>query len=155
MKVSRNKRLKGFFTKNFWKKGSMTVEASFLVPMAVFVCGLLILYCFYEHNRVWYTAAAYEAALVGTKKTEQGEDREQLARVRAEERLEIQPFPGSVPEVQVSVEEKESRVSYRTDGVTGFLRDFPYEVEADVKECDPISRVRTAWIARMLLKGSS
>ena len=48
---------------NEWKKGSFTVESAFLIPMAVMLTALLIVFTFYAHNKVWYTAAAYEAAL--------------------------------------------------------------------------------------------
>ena len=33
--------------------------------MAVMLTALLIVFTFYAHNKVWYTAAAYEAALAG------------------------------------------------------------------------------------------
>lgn len=136
-----------------WKKGSITVEASLLVPMAVSLCALIVFYCYYEHNRVWYTAAAYEAALVGTRRTEQGEDREALAEVRTVERLEAQPFPEFGTEWSVSQEKRASKVEYQLSGGTMFSDWFSCQTEASVKMCDPVGRVRTAWIAKKIMKG--
>lgn len=135
------------------KQGSMTVEAAFLIPMAVLLTGLLILYCFFEHDRVWYTAAACEAALVGTQRTERGQEAEKMAGVRVQERIQAQPFPVSAPASEVVCEKKSSTVSFSSSGETFLVRCFPYRVRTTVKQCDPVGRVRTAWIAKKIMNG--
>lgn len=135
------------------RQGSMTVEAAFLVPMAVCLSALLIFYCFYEHDRVWYTAAACEAALAGTKRTEAGADTESLARQRAQQRMEEQPFPVSDPSMWVSTEKRSCSVSYESSGETAFTECFPYKTKETIRQTDPVGWVRTAWIARTIMNG--
>ena len=45
------------------RRGSLTVEAAFIVPISWFCAALLTALNFYIHNVVWYQAAAYEAVL--------------------------------------------------------------------------------------------
>lgn len=135
-------------------KGSMTVEAAFLVPMAVFLSALLIFYAFYEHDRVWFTAAACEAALTGSRRTERGEDSETLARNCAQKRMEAQPFPVLSPQMELEVKGRTSRVSYQSAGETAFSICFPYKIEETIEQSDPVGWIRTAWIEKNLLNGS-
>lgn len=135
------------------KQGSMIVEAAFLIPMAVLLTGLLILYCFFEHDRVWYTAAACEAALVGTQRTERGQEAEKMAEIRVQERIKAQPFPLATPASEVACEEKSSTVSFSSSGETFLMHSFPYRVRTTVKQSDPAGRVRTAWIAKKIMNG--
>lgn len=48
------------------KKGSLTVEASLVVPMCVMVLALLLSLTFYVYLRCWYTQTACEAAVQGS-----------------------------------------------------------------------------------------
>ena len=48
------------------KKGSMTIEAALLMPLLLLVVMITLYLFFYVHNKVWLTAAAYEAALDGS-----------------------------------------------------------------------------------------
>ncbi len=47
------------------KKGSFTVEAACVMPLILFTLMGLLYLCFFVHNRVWLTAAAYESAISG------------------------------------------------------------------------------------------
>ena len=51
------------------KKGSMTIEAALLMPLLLLVVMITLYLFFYVHNKVWLTAAAYEAALDGSMET--------------------------------------------------------------------------------------
>ena len=51
------------------KKGSMTIEAALLMPLLLLVVMITLYLFFYVHNKVWLTAAAYEAALDGSLET--------------------------------------------------------------------------------------
>ena len=46
-----------------FNKGSITVEASFIMGLALFIVFTTISICFYIHNRAWYSAAASETAI--------------------------------------------------------------------------------------------
>lgn len=47
-------------------KGSFTVEAAALMPVILLTLFGCLYLCFFVHNRVWLTAAAYESALTGS-----------------------------------------------------------------------------------------
>lgn len=138
---------------NALKKGSMTVEAAYLVPMAVLLTALLVFFCFYEHDRVWFASAACETALVGTRRLESGEQAENLAEVRAAELTEAQPFPVVRPSYQVEAGKRKISVSFSSEGETAFDRCFPYRTKVTVKQSDPVGGVRTAWLARNIING--
>lgn len=57
----------------FRKKGSLTVEAAFVVPLCLMVCFFLLQALLYLHHVSWYTAAAWECVLTGLQ---EGEDTE-------------------------------------------------------------------------------
>ncbi len=48
------------------KRGSLTVEASLVVPLCVMVFALLLSLTFYVYLRCWYTQTACEAAVQGS-----------------------------------------------------------------------------------------
>ena len=47
----------------------MTIEAALLMPLLLLVVMITLYLFFYVHNKVWLTAAAYEAALDGSLET--------------------------------------------------------------------------------------
>jgi len=49
--------------KNKALKGSITVEASFVVGLALMVIFTVLSLCFYIHNQAWYSSAASETAI--------------------------------------------------------------------------------------------
>ena len=73
----------------FRKKGSLTVEAVFVVPICLLVCFLLLQALFYLHHVSWYTAAAWECALTGITEGE----KENTAGERWEELKKQQALP--------------------------------------------------------------
>lgn len=48
------------------KKGSLTVEASLIVPMCVMVMALTLSLSFYVYLRCWYTQAVCESSIQGS-----------------------------------------------------------------------------------------
>ena len=48
------------------QRGSFTVEAAGIMPVVILALIAVLYLCFSVHNRVWFTAAAYEAALSGS-----------------------------------------------------------------------------------------
>ena len=47
-------------------KGSITVEATFVVGITLMVIFVALSICFYMHNRAWYSAAAGETAITAS-----------------------------------------------------------------------------------------
>ena len=52
------------------RKGSFTIETACVMPLILLVLMGLIYLSFFVHNRAWLTAAAYESAWKGLRKTE-------------------------------------------------------------------------------------
>ena len=47
-------------------KGSLTVEAAIIIPLAIFVVGVLMYSLFYYHDKIVLNAAASETAIYGS-----------------------------------------------------------------------------------------
>lgn len=75
-------------------RGSMTVEASFIVPLVLMVIFLSMLLAFYVHNRAWYTAAAAETVLTAASEGVRKEkNAERILSEKMKERSQKQGFP--------------------------------------------------------------
>lgn len=57
---------KGEFMKRS-KKGSLTVEASIIFPLGIMITGMVISLWIYSYQRCWYTQAACETAMYGSR----------------------------------------------------------------------------------------
>lgn len=76
----------------FKRKGSLTVEAVFVVPICLLVCFVLLQTLFYLHHVSWYTAAAWECVLTQLQESaeEEGESAEQRwQRLKGEQVLPV------------------------------------------------------------------
>jgi len=49
--------------KNKFDKGSITVESTFIMGLALLIVFTVLALCFYMHNKAWYSAAAGETAI--------------------------------------------------------------------------------------------
>lgn len=75
-------------------KGSMTVEAAFIVPVILMVIFALILLTMYVHNRAWYTAVSAEAVIsASTEGTRSRQNAQKIAAEKLAERKGKQGFP--------------------------------------------------------------
>ena len=129
------------------------MEASFLVPMATILTGVLILLLFYVHNQVWYTCAACEAAIVGNGyyADDSGEEK---AVARARQRIQEQTLPGNVPDVSVSCDSSGSSISYsgQQEGLRNpfFLNAFSISASETVRKIRPVSLLYLKYAAGQL-----
>lgn len=74
----------------FKKKGSLTVEAAFVVPVCLTVCFLVLQSLFYLHHVSWYTAAAWECVLTGMQQGQEQETaNERWQKVRKQQTLPV------------------------------------------------------------------
>ena len=137
---------------NEWKKGSFTVESAFLITMAVMLTALLIVFTFYAHNKVWYTAAAYEAALAGNGRREGNEwDASASAKEKAEERSVQQVMPGSKPDIYAGSSPWGTEVRYSGQRFPMFSEHlFTYTAEAKVEKVRPVKYLRALWLMKEL-----
>lgn len=136
------------------KKGSFTVEAACVMPVILLaVIGILYL-CFFVHNRVWLTAAAYEAALSGSMEgvKENGQVYE-TARMRSESLGNTGFFGAENLSMQTNVG-KNVQVTYDLDTISGF-GNFSWHVRAEGKSAivRPVEWIRKIKSAAEALKG--
>ena len=149
-----------------WARGTITVEAAFLVPWTVLLLALLITMTFAIHNRTWYQTAALESALAGNQYVpgSGGNGRAGLllsedmtepagslcAQESLNARIRDQAMPGSVPDAAVHCTRKETTVSVSGQRLPAYSETFPWQVEARVQKVRPASLVRGAWLVREL-----
>lgn len=128
-----------------WNRGSLTVEASFIVPMAFMVIALMLVTCFYIHNRVYYSCAAYEAAIGGNETKGQQEGK---AGKVADMRVGGQPMPGSSPSVSVSQNGGSTTVEFAGQTFPAFRSLIPVlSVSKTVRKVRPERTLRLLWAA--------
>ena len=133
------------------RKGSLTVEAAYIVPAAVFVIALLLVLQFFVHNRNYYTAAALEAALLGNGRAVKDTcELEGEAAERARDRSSEQPFPGSRPGSAVRCTRTGTSVSYSGQHFPAFDRWFSWEIDKTVKKVRPVRILRKLHTLRQI-----
>ena len=132
-----------------WKKGSYMPEAAILLPIALLLTALLPVCTFYVHNRVWYTAGAYEAVLQGNGRIPSGEKAEEIMEEKAEKRAEEQVMPGNSPSIFVSCTSFGSQVIYKADYTIWEL-----SVKAQADKVRPVNYLRRLWALQGLKEGS-
>lgn len=123
------------------KKGVLTVEASVIVPLCFVMTALLIGLLFFEHNRVYYSAAACEAAVTGNFWYPREEGGEEAARTSAEERIQEVPVPGQTPDISADKSLTGMKVSFsrRTSRFMGYEW-TGYRTEAEAVRVKQIGR---------------
>ena len=132
------------------RRGSLTVEASVVVPLTFFVMICLITLLFYVHNRMWFGCAAYEAAIRANAPGNPGDQEpgaaaEQFARHRTEDQI----MPGARPEVRVQA--ASGKTSVQSDGgreTAWFGTIAAYQVQAAVRKVRPEKTVRLIWTGK-------
>ncbi len=145
MLINRTAGLKGIFMMKTIKKAVYTVEAAVIVPVLFMLLAVLIFFFFHVHNRTWYEAAAYEAALVGNSRPEA--EAEVSAGTRARERVSAQIMPGSVPETTVTANTWGTQVTFRSEGTGGSMGvDFSWAKSAKIRRVHPAGAMRKKWM---------
>ena len=125
----------------FKRKGSMTVEAVFVVPVCLIVCFLLMQILFYLHHVSWYTAAAWECVL--TNQQEDPSDKRETAMQRWQRIKEEQVLPiGSVEgDAETGGQAVGFNITGKMQGVFGF-DDMEFSVKAKKNDLHPATLLR-------------
>ena len=148
----KNRKYAALREKSGWfARGSMTVEASVIVPVTVLVTAALIVLCFYVHNRNWYLAAAAEVCLAGNSRYDRDIDAQSVAARKAEERMDAQVIPASRPAVDLSCRRGGTSVSFSNQTFAAFQNIFNLSVSADVDKVTPVEELRASRTVRRSL----
>ncbi|MCC6095048.1 MAG: pilus assembly protein [Eubacterium sp.] len=131
-------------TAQWLTRGSLTVEASVIVPVTVILAALLMVLFFYVHNRNWYQAAAAEVCLTGNSRYDTGVDAGEIARQKAVERADRQIMPASRPEIEVACGKSGTSASFSNQRFPAFQKFFHLSVRADVDKVAPVDALRLA-----------
>lgn len=126
------------------RKGTVTIEASVIVPLVFLILALLIALLIFEQNKIYYSCAACEAAVSGNFWYPEEDGGKEAAQQSADRRTNEQTFPGQKPKTEVHHTVAGSRVSFShsSSRVLGFLwPDDKVEAKAD--------RIRPAGVLRM------
>lgn len=125
------------------RKGSMAVEAVFVVPLVLAVVFLTLSYGFLEYQRTWFTAAAYEAVL-----TEGNEEQ------KADSRIREAAAGIGLPDSQASVEKDKAKVSYQGTALTLMGKySLKYHAAGEVSRPDPVKYIRGVRLLGAALEG--
>lgn len=120
-----------------WKQASLTVEAACVVPAVLFLICMILTFGFYTHQKVWYTAAAWEAAL-----TPGGE------RQKAEGMIGENPLGLDRPGCTAEAGEEWTRITYSGTGLTlwGKYR-MTYQADVEKDNLNPVTHIRNIRMA--------
>ena len=151
MKIKR-RRSGHYFSLDGLSRGSITVEASFVIPIIVIVIAALLTLLFYVHNRCWYTNAALESAMMGNARFTGGDDEgvslEQAGREaenRAEQRAADQTMPGTTPSYEVKCGRQGTSVTFQGQKYSMFTKYFDDAlIEESVDRIWPAGQIRAA-----------
>ena len=139
---------------SFWKRGTLTVEASVIVPMVFVMTAALIILLYFEHNRVWYLSASVEMAVCANGYQAEGaESPESAANVLAQTRVREQVFPGTSPNVNIKRGSQSTSVSISGQRFAAFRDQMIWTVQTDVKKVDPVSALRKVRAVKSFTKG--
>ena len=127
-------------------RGSFTVEAAALMPVIFLTLFGCLYLCFYVHNRAWLTAAAYEAAEVGSMETALPAGNVYEAADRRSKELGNIGFFGAENLCVQTSAAKEVEVTYTLDTIAAYAGfTWPLQVQGKVKLTEPVK-----WIRRII-----
>lgn len=138
-----------------WKRGSLTVEAAFVMSVVLFtLMGSLYLF-FFVHNRAWLTAAAYEAAVSGSMEGVRTDGKPQdIAEKKGRELGSVGFFGAENLSVQAKAGRK-VQVVYDLDTTSGFGGfSWHLRAEGEAVVVRPLTWIRKAKAAAELIGGA-
>lgn len=119
-------------------KGSMTIEASLIVPMILIILMELITLFFFYHDKNIMNGAAYETAVVGSSKMrEKNSVTEEKLQDYCAERLRRKCILLTSPQIKVKIEESEIVVN-----ITARKGEKAVNIEKHAAVTEPEKRIR-------------
>jgi hypothetical protein len=143
--ISRGEKVRRIFyrDKSFWKRGTLTVEASVVVPAVCFITAALLMLLFFEHNRVWYLSASAEAAVCANGYQAEGTALpEDAARLLAQTRVREQVMSGTCPSFRISCDSSGCSVSVEGQRFPVFGNRFIWDVQMKIRKSNPVRTLR-------------
>ncbi|MGI6010153.1 MAG: TadE family protein [Ruminococcus sp.] len=125
-------------------KGSMTVEAAFVVPVILMAVFALLMLTMYVHNRAWYTAVSAEAVISGsTEGIRSSQKGKEIVTEKMAERKGKQGFPAGKIEMIVASAKDYARTQTQvaSDGVMG-IGSWKAEITEKSSFIKPVSFIR-------------
>lgn len=130
------------------KRGSFTVEAAVIVPVAVMIIAALISYIYFMHERVWSKASAYEAAFYAVQRIEDNSSVEEKINERLSDRYDNRILGFSDNNSQISTSETKINIKWEYGIFEELFGDvFTVSNDVSVRVIDPVSIKRLAWTA--------
>ena len=128
--------------KTAWKcqvqKGSMTVEAAFVMPLVLLVVFALLLLTMFVHNRAWYTAVCAETAIsASTAGIRSRQEAQEMAAEKMSRQKGEQGFPVATGEDYVK-----THAGIRSGGVMG-IGLWDAQIEEKSSFVRPVSFIRS------------
>lgn len=135
--------------KTAWKcqvqKGSMTVEAAFVMPLVLLVVFALLLLTMFVHNRAWYTAVCAETAIsASTAGIRSRQEAQEMAAEKMSRQKGEQGFPvGSLSMTAATGEDYvKTHAGIRSGGVMG-IGLWDAQIEEKSSFVRPVSFIRS------------
>lgn len=125
------------------KKGSLTVEASLVVPLCVMILALVLSLTFYVYLRCWYTQTACEASVQGSGYgVLEGRTGSEKAEKKWRTRRSESGFSGKGVVGEVSGNEKEVQVKISGKVFVWGRQNLVFETRIKQKIIRPVTFVR-------------
>ena len=125
------------------KKGSLTVEASFVIPLSVMVMALVLSLGFFLYQRCWYTQAACETVLAGsTRAVLKGKSGEEEAKKRWDIMRNESPMPWN--QITSAITGSDDRLEVHITGETPVWgrKSWKADVTVSQKIVRPVTYIR-------------
>jgi len=133
-------------------KGSITVEASFIVGLALIIIFTVLALCFYMHNKAWYTAASGETAITAsTYATRKDGDFQKIIEDKTSKFANGAKFPDISKGLTSKSNEKQIQITVEGK-VPVVINNQSFQIEIDIssKVIKPVKFIRTMQSLQMI-----
>lgn len=133
-------------------KGSITVEATFIVGLALLVIFIVLALCFYMHNKAWYVSAAGETTIsAATHATRRNGNFNEIIGDKLNGFVDGAKFP-DISQGLIS-ESNDERIQVSTQARVPLLinsQSFQMEIDISSKVIKPVKFIRTMQSLQMV-----
>ena len=133
-------------------RGSITVEATFIVALALVVIFVVLALCFYMHNKAWYTSVAGETTIsAATVAIRKNSDFERIIDNKVDTFNNSAKFP-EISQGIVSNSSSEQMQIETSAKVPLLINNQSFEMEIDIssKVIRPVKFIRTMQSLQMI-----